>query len=100
MHRKNNQCSGWLDLKRDLSIAAHENYHTTASNCYVKSATGQKSQKFVSAVASHNKKPFTDMKVDADPQYCSTSLINNRKNNRPNGMSGPKRTKRYLHTNI
>ena len=37
------QCAGWLDLKRDLCIAAHENGHTIASNGYVKSATGSKS---------------------------------------------------------
>ena len=38
------------------------------------------------------------MKIDDDHKYRRTSLVNNRKNNRANGMSGPKRIKSYLHT--
>ena len=43
-------------------------------------------------------KPHAAMKVDANHQYRSTSLVSNRKIKRPNGAGGPNRTKTYLYT--
>ena len=53
---QDNKCTGWLDLKRDFCISAHENGHMIMSNGYIKSATGQLSRKFVHVVLRQGRK--------------------------------------------
>ena len=79
---------GWIDLKRDLEIASIAAGHAIISN------GGKKSnRRFVCGCMSRPARRSYAMKVTPDNPYREVSLVNNRQNNRPDGMNGPKKVK-------
>ncbi len=79
---------GWIDLKRDLEIASIEAGHTIKSN-----GGGQYNRRFVCGCMSCPARRSCAMEVTPENPYREVSLVNNRKNNRPYGMKGPKKVK-------
>ena len=79
---------GWIDLKRDLEIASIEAGHTIKSN------GGRRSnRRFVCGCMSRPARRSYAMEVTPENPYREVLLVNNRKNNRPDGMNGPKKVK-------
>ena len=79
---------GWIDLKRDLEIASIEAGHTIISN-------GGKpgNRRLVCGCMSRPARRSYAMEVTQENPYREVSLINNRKNNRPDGIKGPRKSK-------
>jgi len=79
---------GWIDLKRDLEIASLQAGHTIISN------GGSRSyRRFVCGCIHRPARRSYAMEVTPENPYREVSLVNNRKNNRPDGLNGPKKVK-------
>ena len=82
---------GWLDLKRDLEVSAFEQGNPIVSNGSNSNKVGNRVFKCATLFRStYNTRA---MDVTADNPYRDTSLVWNRKNNRRDGIYGPKRKK-------
>ena len=79
---------GWINLKRDLEIAAIEAGHAIWSN-----GGGKAHRRFVCGCMSRPARRSEAMNVTPDNPYREVSLVNNRRNNRPDGMNGPRKVK-------
>ena len=81
---------GWIELRRDLEIAAHDAGNPIIAN----GAGGSGSNNRIMKCAECNRSArSTAMDVTSDNPFRETSLIHNRRNNRRAGMKGPKRFK-------
>ena len=94
-----NNCQGWLTLKNDLESVSYDMGNPITSNGAVpgeRDKDGKRStnnRRFVCATVGRLKRKSRAMAITDTSQYRESTLINNRKNNRENGLSLPKRVK-------
>jgi len=92
-------CTSWFALKRDIEIAAYDMGNPIISNGSTlsgKSNDGSRSRnnrRFICGTLGKTFKKSVAMPITKSMQYRETSIIKNRKNNRPDGQTGPKRRK-------
>ena len=87
------KCTGWTDLSRDLAVAAHGAGHAFFCNGSQKSSNRMKHNRVFRCGSFHRATRTSAMAITDSCQYRTTSLINDRKNNRQEGQSHPKRIK-------
>ena len=84
------RCKGWMDLRRDLSLAALDGGNPIVCN----GSNGRLNHRTLKCGHCYRKKRRSKaMTVNDKNPYRSTSLVHNRKNNRSNGMCKAKRVK-------
>ena len=96
---ENNKCPSWLSLKKDLESVSYDSGNPITSNGAVpggKDKDGNRSlnnRRFICGPIGRMKRKSRAMAITDTAQYRESTLINNRKNNRANGLSLPKRVK-------
>ena len=94
-----NKCPSWLSLKKDLESVSYDFGNPITSNGAVpgeKDKFGNRSmnnRRFVCGTIGRLKRKSRAMAITDTAQYRESTLINNQKNNRANGLSLPKRVK-------
>jgi hypothetical protein len=86
-----NLCKGWMRLCRDLLVAGLEHGNPLVYNGSQKSNTNNRV--FKCGVLYRSMRPSRAMEVFDKNPLQDTTLINDRKNNREDGIHGPKRIK-------
>ena len=89
-----NKCPGWIDLKWDVMVAAHEAGNPIICNGTQRSSSDNFNNRFFKCgMLYRHTRPSRAMELNNENVYRESSLINNRKNNRKDGIHGPKRIK-------
>ncbi len=86
-------CNGWTDLRRDLSIAAHDAGNPIVSNHSQQSIRRETNNRMFRCGTFHCSTRTSAMESSDIAQYQCTYLVNDRKNNRVKGKHLPKQIK-------
>ena len=88
------QCQGWIDLRRDLELAAWESGNPIISNGHrVSSQCDTNNRVFRCGISHRGHRTTTCIDTTDEIAYRCSTLINDRANNRRNGQKLPKRIK-------
>ena len=95
----NNKCCGWIDIKCDVMVAAQEVGNPIICNGTKRSCSDNFNNRFFKCgMLCRHTRPSKAMELNNENVYREFSLVNNRKNNRKDGMHGPKRIKTVDHS--
>ncbi len=89
-----NKCPGWIDLKHDVMVAAHEAGNPIVCNGTQRSSSDNFNNCFFKCrMLYRHTRPSRAMELNNENVYRESSLINKWKNNRKDGIHGPNRIK-------
>ena len=86
MSSSNTTCTGWTALSRDLAVAAHEAGNSIMCNGSQKSQQDMYCNRSFRCGIFHRTTRTSAMELTDECQHRTTSLINDRRNNRHNGQ--------------